>query len=206
MREINGQESMEEKQVLRGFLANIEVLPPLIFTFQFNPASITDNKAVTYIDRNTELCGNAPGKVYTGGGHRTISFNFQLHGLEVGTNALNPLPLDNGISTELAKLRSFLYPKADAWAAVGALFGGDEGKRLTAPPTCIFGFGTKILECVVTDIGIQEQQFNSLLAPVRAEVSVTLTVIERDDHPLYEFDKQHRNVLAALGIQNINIF
>ena len=55
-------------------------------------------------------------------------------------------------------------------------------------------------------MGIEEQQFNSLLAPVRAEVNITLTVIERDDHPLYEFDKQHRNVLAALGIQNISIF
>lgn len=198
---------MEERQVLRGFLANIEVLPPLIFTFQFNPASISDNKAVNYADRNDGLCGNAPSKVYTGGGHRTISFSFQLHGLEQGLNVLNPTPLDNGISTELAKLRSFLYPKADAWAAIGSLFGGgDEGKRLAAPPTCIFGFGTKILECVVTDLTIEEQQFNSLLAPVRAQVSITLTVIEKDDHPLYEFDKQHRNVLAALGIQNISIF
>lgn len=198
---------MEERQVLRGFLANVDVLPPLIFTFQFNPASIRDNKAVNYADRNDALCGNAPGKVYTGGGHRTISFNFQLHGLEQGTNALNPTPLDNGISTELAKLRSFLYPKADAWATLGALLGGSEdGRRLAAPPTCIFGFGAKILECVVTDLNIEEQQFNSLLAPVRAEVGVTLTVIERSDHPLYEFDTQHRNVLAALGIQNISIF
>lgn len=198
---------MEERQVLRGFLANIEVLPPLILTFQFNPTSIRDNKAVNYADRNDSLCGNAPGKVYTGGGHRTIAFSFQLHGLEQGTNALNPTPLDNGISTELAKVRSFLYPKADAWASLGSLFGGSEdGRRLAAPPTCIFGFGTKILECVLTDVSIEEQQFNSLLAPVRAEVSVTLTVIERGDHPLYKLDTQHRNVLAALGIQNISIF
>lgn len=198
---------MSERQVLRGFLANIDVLPPLIFTFQFNPESVRDNKAVNYSDRNADLCGNAPGKVYTGGGHRTISFDFKLHGLEEGTNAINPTPLDNGISTELAKLRSFLYPKADAWASLGSLFGGgDEGTRLAAPPTCIFGFGTKILECVVTELTISETQFNSLLAPVRADVSVTLTVIEEDDNALYELDKQHRNLLAALGIQNISIF
>ncbi len=59
---------------------------------------------------------------------------------------------------------------------------------------------------MVTDLTIEEQQFNSLLAPVRAQVSIILTVIEKDDHPLYEFDKQHRNVLAALGIQNISVF
>lgn len=196
---------MTERQVLRGFLANIEVIPPLIFTFQFNPESISDNKDVKYADRDDDLCGNAPGKVYTGGGHRTISFKFQLHGLEQGTNAIpTPLaPLGNGISTELAKLRSFLYPKEDAWAVFG---GGEEGRRLASPPTCFFGFGTKILECVVTDVTIDETQFNSLLAPVRADVNITLTVIEESGNPLYELDKQLRNALAALGIQNISIF
>jgi hypothetical protein len=175
-------------------------------TFQFNPTSIHDNKTVNYSDRNKELCGNAPEKVYTGGGARTITFDLKLDGLEQGTNALNPLPLDNGISTELAKLRSFLYPKADAWATVsGLLGGGTTGKRLASPPTCYFGFGTKLLECVVLDIKITETMFNSTLAPVRADVSITLNVIEDDANALYQFDKQHRNVLAALGLQNIRI-
>lgn len=195
---------MYEKQVMRGFLANIKMLPPLIITFQFNPESISDNKVVNYTDCNSNLCGNAPGKVYTGGGHRTISFIIKLHGLEQGTNAINPSPVDNGISTELAKLRSFLYPKEDAWGIIG--FGGDEkGKRLKAPPTCIFGFGTRILECVVTAIDIKETQFNSALAPVRAEATITLNVIEDEDNALYKLDKQHRNLLAALGLQNISL-
>ena len=194
-----------ERQVLRGFLASVEVIPPLIVTFQFNPDTIADNKAVRYSDRNTELCGNAPGKVFTGGGDRTISFDLQLHGLERGTNRLNPLPLDNGISTELAKLRSFLYPKADAWTQLPSLFGGSQGRRVQAPPTCLFGFGTRVLECVVTAITVNETQFNSLLAPVRADVNVTLAVIEEDGHPLYEFDKQHRNTLAVLGLQNTRV-
>lgn len=196
---------MIERQVLHGFIANVDVIPPLIVTFQFNPESIKDNKAVNHTDRNADLCGNAPGKVYTGGGHRTISFDIKLHGLEQGTNVVNPTPLDNGISTELAKLRSFLYPKADAWATMGQIL-GEEGVRLTSPPTCIFGFGTKILDCVVTEITINETQFNSLLAPVRADIGITLTVIEESGDPLYELDKQHRNALAALGIQNINVF
>lgn len=195
---------MNERQVLRGFLANVEMIPPLIFTFQFNPDSIRDNKAVRYADRDGDLCCNGPGKTYTGGGDRTISFSFKLHGLEQGTNALNPTPLDNGISTELAKLRSFLYPMQDAWAVLGS--GGSGGKRLASPPTCYFGFGTRVLECVVTDLQVNETQFNSLLAPVRADVSITLTVIEDATNELHAFDTQHRNVLAALGIQNISLF
>lgn len=194
---------MTERQVIPGFIANIEVLPPLIVVFKFNPESISDNKAVNYADQEMDLSGNAPGKVYTGGGHRTISFDLKLHGLEQGMNTVNPLPVENGIATELAKLRSFLYPKGDAWAVLGSLFGSEDGRKLTAPPTCIFGFGTRILECVVTEITITETQFNSVLSPVRADVRVTLIVIEEEGHPLYEFDKQKRNVLAALGLQSV---
>jgi hypothetical protein len=194
---------MSERQVLRGFIANVEVLPPLIVTFQFNPETITDNKVVNYADRNADLCGNAPGKVYTGGGHRTITFDLKLHGLERGTNILNPSPVANGVSTELAKLRSFLYPKSDAWAV---LFGSEEGQRLVSPPTCIFGFGTKILECVVTDVNITETQFNSALAPVRADVRLTLVVNEESDNKLYKLDRFLRNTQAALGLQNIRLF
>jgi hypothetical protein len=196
---------MTERQVLRGFLANIDVVPPLIVTFQFNPESVSDNKMVKYADRDGDLCGNAPGKEYTGGGDRTISFDIKLHGLEQGTDRLNPTPVDNGISTELAKLRSFLYPKGDAWATMRELL-GKEGVKLSSPPACIFGFGTKILECWVTEMTINETQFNSLLAPVRADVKITLTVIEGEGNALYELDTQRRNALAALGIQNISVF
>lgn len=194
---------MIEKQVLRGFLANVEVIPPLIVTFQFNPESISDNKAVNYAERYSSLSEDTPGKVYTGGGERTISFNIKLYGLEQGTNSLNPTPVDNGISTELAKLQSFMYPKVDAWATIGS---SEYGRRISSPPTCVFGFGTKILECVVTGMSITETQFNSALAPVRAEAEITLSIIEEKDNKLYSSDKAHRNLLSALGIQNIKPF
>src|SRR5579863_10452355 len=87
-----------DRHVLRGFIANIDVIPPLIVTFQFNPTSVSDNKAVVYVDRKKSLCGNAPEKVYTGGGTRTITFEVKLDGLEQGTNVINPTGVDNGIS------------------------------------------------------------------------------------------------------------
>jgi hypothetical protein len=197
----NGQ--MPEQFVVRGFMANIEQIPPLIITFRFNPTSISDNKEVRFRDVQSDLSGTAPGKEYTGGGDRTISFKIDLHGLERGTNLVNPSGIDNGISTELAKFRSFLYPAADAWAIVGGL--SDQGGcRIKSPPTCYFGYGTKLLECVVTSITINETQFNSYLAPVRADVNVTLQVIEREGNALYEVDKLHRNLLATLGVLNIS--
>lgn len=190
--------------VLRGFLANVEVFPPLIMTFQLNPSSVKDNKAVSYEPERTGVTHPSPGKRYTGAGDRTIVFSIHLDGLEQGSNLVNPLGLDNGISTELAKLRSFLYPEADAWALIAALGGDEEGMRVSSPPRCYFGFGTRILECVVTQIEINETQFNAWLAPVRADATITLVVIEESANLLYEADKIHRNVLAALGLLNIS--
>jgi hypothetical protein len=196
----------EQRQVLRGFLANVDVLPPLIVTFQFNPDSLRDDKAVTYVPRTDAIYANAPGREYVNGGDRTISFDLELHGLEQGTDRINPTPVGNGVSTELAKLRSFLYPAASAWDVSKRLLAADTGVAVLAPPTCLFGFGTRVLECVVTELRVNERQFNSQLAPVRAGVSVTLVVIEDDANALYRFDTQQRNLLAAVGFQNIRIF
>jgi len=191
-----------EKQVLRGFISTMDVYPPLIVTFQFNPISVSDNKAVNYSDRYTSPNDDAPRYFYTGGGDRSISFDIQLHGLEQGLNASNPSAADNGISTELAKLRSFLYPKSDAWGVRG----GKEGRSLNSPPACLFGFGSKILECIVRKLDITETQFNSLLAPVRADVKINLIVIGDKNSDINTYDREHRNYLSAMGLQNTRIY
>lgn len=195
---------MNENLVLRGFIASVDIIPPLIFTFQYNPQSISDNKGVTYADANNALCGNAPGKFYVGGGDRVISFSFKLDGLERGTDRLNPTANDNGISTELAKLRSFLYPREDAWKVLGGAIPG--GMRLASPPSCYFGFGSRLLQGTITQMQITETQFNYLLAPVRADVSITIVVEESAGDVLHELDRQRRNRLAGLGLQNLGIF
>ncbi len=187
---------MDQQWVAQGFLANDSVEPPLVVRFEFNPAPISDSKTVYYADRHSGVGGNAPGKEYEGGGPRTISFSLQLHGLERGTDTQNPKPQNNGVSTELAKLRSFMYPTVDDWSA-GGQSAGSSGRRLIAPPTCIFGYGDKRLECVVTELTISETQFNSALAPVRAEVTVTLVVIEDKTNAPYQADVRRRKHLAA---------
>jgi hypothetical protein len=47
-----------------------------------------------------------------------------------------------------------------------------------SPPACRFGFGhDRVIDCIVTDIGITEQLFNASLRPLRAEVAITLVEI-----------------------------
>ena len=193
---------MTEHTPLRGFLADMQRFPPLVVTFPFNPGSIRDNKAVTYATEEPALSsGEGPSKRWARGGDRTIGFSFQLHGLERTPNLLDLAPV-GGISTELAKLRSFLYPREDSWLAPSV----EKGKSASSPPRCLFGFGTRVLECVVTSIEIEETQFNYALAPVRAEVNITLTVVEEPGNPLYELDRNLRNTLALAGLLDVRPF
>jgi hypothetical protein len=187
--------------VARGFLASLQVFPPLVLYFQFNPSSISDNKAARLVPRRSEQTGNAPERSYVGGEDRTISFRFSLHGQE-------PQPTlqtggVEGLAPQLATLRSFMYPRSDALDVHREVMRAAGGRALAAPPTCVFGFGPRILECWVTSLEIEETQFNELLVPTRADVSITLTVIEDESNPFYQLDRAQR--LLAVGLQNVRV-
>lgn len=183
---------MEEEHVILGFLASLQVFPPLLVEFQFNPETIEDNKQPRF---DSQLgAPEAPTARYTGGGERTISFGFKLHGLERGVDLANPTGVENGIAPMLAALRSFVYPRSHALVDLQASL---EGKPTVAPPTCLFGFGDRLLECRVTSLAISETQFNRYLTPVRADVRVTLTVIEDPDNAFFQLDRVRRNLLTG---------
>jgi hypothetical protein len=183
---------MSENQIQRGFLATKDAISPFILPFQFNPASISDNKGVSYADRGIL---DFPAKVFTGPGPRTIAFDVKLYGLEEGAGRPSD-PRDGGVSATLAKLRSLVQPKVDVFEGTGGV-----GRRLASPPRCLFGFGRRVLECIVTDLKITETQFNHLLAPVKADVSVTLQVIEEPSNLLYLADRANQRRLVASSFQ-----
>jgi len=90
---------------------------------------------------------------------------------------------ENGsILPELNKYRAFLYPQSGRWKDATSTFSplyNDSIRAFTPPPRARFGFGfgpgsERVLDVVVTDISIDETLFNSELAPVRADISVTL--------------------------------
>ncbi len=190
-----------DESVARGFLASLQVFPPLVLYFQFNPSTISDNKGSRLVPERAEQTGNAPERTYVGGDDRTISFRFSLHGNEphptIQTGGIE------GIEPQLATLRSFMYPRSDALDLHHEVMRAAGGRALPAPPTCIFGFGPRLLECWVTSLDIEETQFNELLVPTRADVSITLTVIEESNNAFYQLD--HARRLLAVGLQNVQV-
>lgn len=182
---------MHEPFVTRGFLAGLDVAPPLVLTFRFNPTTLRDNKEVRFAETASDLTGVGPGRWYSGGGARRLSFTLELIGTEAG---------QGDVERQLAVLRSFLYPAEDAFFELDLLGGLTSGRQLRAPPRALFGYGPRVLECVVLSLDVSETQFSPDLRPVRAQVGVELAVVEQAGAPLYELDRLRRNSLAALGL------
>lgn len=186
----------------RGFLVSVGVTPEIAVHFQYNPTTISDKRAINYATIS------APGvllptRQYTQGGDRTLSFSVHVdglfHGPAEGSDARDAPPAagadmiargdNSSIVPELNKYRAFLYPQTQRWQEAGATFAPlyDELRPFTPPPRARFGFGfgtgsERVIDCIVTDVSIDETLFNSDLAPVRADVSVTLVELAPYDN------------------------
>jgi hypothetical protein len=177
----------------RGFLRSVGLQREILVEFQFNPASISDKRAVSYATL-TAPGMLIPSRQYTQGGDRTITFTTQVNGLfRPSDNELDPgAPSAGGgrarlardeqgsIEPELNKYRAFLYPQPQGevnWRSAGRSFLPlyDNVTQFASPPLCQFGMGEdRVIDCIVTDIGITETLFDLQLRPLRADVSVSL--------------------------------
>ncbi|XXT15204.1 hypothetical protein WME94_33635 [Sorangium sp. So ce429] len=174
-----------QQNPVRGFLASVGLDPEILVEFQWNPAQLSDRRGVTYATLNAPAL-IMPVRQYSQGGDRTLSFTVRVDGLFEGpSDAQIPIAKDDdgSIWPELNKYRAFLYPKTQRWneritrASFTPVYDG-RSTMFEAPPLCRFGFGEeRVIDCVVTDVSITEQLFLPSLAPLRAEVSVTLVEI-----------------------------
>ncbi len=170
-----------QQNPVRGFLASVGLDPEILVEFQFNPTQLTDKRAVSYATLNAPAL-LMPVRQYSQGGDRTISFTVRVDGLFEGpADSQSAIAKDDegSIWPELNKYRAFLYPRSTRWneritrASFSPIY--DQNSVFESPPRCRFGFGEeRVIDCVVTDIGITEQLFLPSLAPLRAEVTVTL--------------------------------
>jgi hypothetical protein len=172
---------LEQQQMVRGFLASVGLTPEILVEFQYNPTSLTDKRSVTYATL-TAPGQLMPDRQYSSGGDRSISFTVRVDALgEQPGQRTAAIATDEsgGITPELNKYRAFMYPANGRWQEAGASFvrrpGIYVGAQFVSPPACRFGFGDgRVLDVVVTEISITELQFNNLLAPMRADVAISL--------------------------------
>ena len=180
--------------LLRGALIEYgsDFLGPLpnVVIFQFNPESLTRNIEIPprpsgATSRETGQAGEIPVEKISLTAHFSAAD-------QLGAN--NPLARIFGIGPQLAALEQMVHPSGKISGLIGAaldaigdaLFGGDD-EAPTQPiprekyPRILFIWGlTRVLPVVIDSMSITEQQYDNLLNPTQAEVSLGLSVMTPD--------------------------
>lgn len=112
------------------------------------------------------------------------------------------------IEPDLAVLRSFMYPSWDALALGGALINGIAGQGWelpcwNSPPACTLVYGPLSFDCVMEDLDIKITDFQENLAPLRAEIKVSLAEQTNSTTPITEFVTRNFAAGRALGREGI---
>lgn len=175
--------------LLRGALIEYgsDFLGPLpnIVIFQFNPETLTRNiqiptRPTGSSSRETNQVGEVPVEKITLTAH--FSAADQL-------NTNHPLARVFGVGPRLAALEKMVHPTGKISGLIGkaidaigdALFGGDDCPTQPIPrekyPRILFIWGpTRVLPVTIESMNITEQQYDSSLNPIQAEVSIGLSV------------------------------
>lgn len=124
-------------------------------------------------------------------------------------NAGDPIAGHFGIAPQLSTLELMVLPKDESLlgeAAAKILARRGKGFSLSKssnPPIVLFIFGrSRVLPVNVNSLSIRETEFNTDLAPVRAIVSVDLTVIE-GANGAYRYTKVLTEGKSALNLANV---
>lgn len=116
-----------------------------------------------------------------------------------------------GVAPRLATLELMVTPKEDSVlgaaleSVVGDLLSGSgfSFSQREKPPMILFIWGpTRVMPVNINSMSITETEFNTLLSPVRATVSVNMAVIE-GPNPLYKYSTAAKEVMSLLNLANI---
>jgi len=205
-------------KIIRGAFVEYGIsFPPLIVPFQFNPETISRDRSNSFyipgesekaqvsreyhqkFDKLNEL-REAQDVDF---GSETISFNIRLDATDQ-LDEWDPITQEFGIAPQLSTLELMMSPKTGLASLEllrlkkGYTFTGHE-----KPPMILFIWGRKkVLAVNIDSMKIEEQEFDTKLNPIRAEISVDLTVIEGPNEP-YKYTQAWKETLAGVNMINL---
>lgn len=206
-------------KLLRGAFVEYGLsLPPLWFTFQFNPETLSRGRTASY--RAPEAGGGGcrgSSEAQTRSCLAQVEVSTENIGLTLRLDATddlndgNALARNYGIGPQLSVLELMIYPKTDQLLGlpIGNLLGGEDqfgAAQAKTIPILLFVWGRKrVLPVVMTSLQITEQEYFPDLNPKRAEVAVQLQVLEGFNPP-YLYSHGWRIALGAMNLANIGDF
>jgi hypothetical protein len=164
---------------------------PNIVIFQFNPESLSRTLQIP-----TRPTGPTQRETTQAGEKTFETITFKAH-----FSAANMLDEDKalaklfGIGPQLAALEKMVLPSSKIAGLIGAAIdaigdalgdGGDDAPAQPIPrekyPRILFIWGlTRVLPVTIDSMSISELEYDAILNPLRAEVDITLSVINVDD-------------------------
>lgn len=215
-----------QPKILKGAFVEYGIsIPPLIVPFQFNPLTISRDRSNIFSAPGwvKEAVGGEVAlrdfhKMFTDlttlqeiqdvkVGPETISFDIRLDATDKLDEG-DPITQQFGIAPQLSTLELMMYPKSEslAGAAISELLGPTAGHTFTGiekPPMILFVWGRKkVLPVNLTSMKVKEEEFSTDLNPIRATVTVSLTVIEGPNLP-YQYSKAMKETMSVLNLANI---
>ena len=214
-----------QPKVLRGAFVEYGLsVPPLIVLFQFNPLQLSRSRSqvfsvpasarergegVTLRDFHqsfedlTKLRDAQQVTVQP----EALSFDIRLD----ATDKLNEgdrLTEQLGIAPQLSTLELMVQPKSESifGQVLDALLPGGFSFTCTEkPPIVLFIWGRKrVLPVNIDSMSITETEFSADLQPLRATVTVDLTVIE-GRNAAYMYSKGLKEVMSGLHLANLHL-
>lgn len=165
--------------------------------------------------------GTATAQPYDPG--ETFSLSLELDATDaLETPESHPVAALTGVADRIAALEMLLYPDkegSDLLGAIGdvlSLTSEDDPEPRYSVPILLFVWGPgRIVPVRITSFSVEEQAFSTALYPIRAKVSVGLTVLtpsDLQDHPdsiskeiaitSYDFTFAQKNVLSTANLAN----
>ncbi len=185
---------------------------PNLVVFQFNPETITRTLEIPPRPTGASLREvNQAGEIPVEKISLVAHFSAQE---EVAR--MNPISIGVGIGPQLAALDKLVRPTGPisglinkAVDKIGSLVGGGDGAPTQnipreAYPRLLFVWGlTRVLPVTIESLSVVEKQYDALLNPTLAEVTITMTAITPDpcsDDPIakgaYTYSQYARDALA----------
>lgn len=184
---------------------------PNIVVFQFNPGQVTRTPAIAQQPRPCGPTGKSNSLEQPCQPAETISFSLRLDASEQLAQS-NPIAASSGILPTLSALELLMVPRSQLSIDLSALSGAP-GSHQTPPttlPTVLFFWGPfRLLPVTVNSLSITETEYDTLLNPVRADISVSLQVLQEAQLTgdkigmgAYNYSQGVKEVMAALNLAN----
>jgi hypothetical protein len=187
-------------------------IPPLALVFDFNPQSISRSRSVTI--KSGDAPGNRTGYDFltpletsrVAQGVELAAEGFSVDILLDATDQMDkgdPIAAQFGVQPQIDTLRSMVEPKAQGPLGVQTLsslgIGGARAfERQETASVLIFAWGIQLIPVFLTGVSQKEALHLPNLTPYRAEMSLSMQVIE-SNNPFTLADKVRQTAMTALN-------